>query len=381
MNLKREISIYFLVLLIFTSGCVERNHNTATASLQADSDLSYDMEEIPVYENLSLQHNEQIHILDANQDYLLINIFEDYTQEDENFREVGYNSESHRLVLFSLDKDRIIESCDISSSTYITDGILTKNGFAFITITLAINQPSVCNLRIHQNSNNEWQIFLGEYPLDGLSDPRLAPLKDGYFAYSYYEESTGSFGVNTVDPSGNITTQLTLTDDGKTEFLRNTMVGNNNNYMFFAAVDSVGTFFIGNEYCISHKFALEANERIYDYCLLDHCCLMTFEIIDDNDNSRKVAELRDFEGKLIFTQENVTYFRLVSDKTDYALGINMGYQSYLIKVSKSKIVSIRIDCPASPVVFYSIGNSNFIVHFYYPMNGGKLGVYTLKVSS
>ena len=150
--------------------------------------------------------------------------------------------------------------------------------------------------------------------------------------------------------------------------------------MFFAAVNAVGTFFVGDESGVHREFVLATNERIYDYCLLDDHCFMTIETIAEDGSSQKTAELRDLNGVLISKQDDVTYFRLVSDWAHNVLGIDMSYRAYLISldINEASINVTSLDVQQAPVLFYMIDKDEFLLHFDYSINGSKLGFYRLS---
>ena len=381
MKSKLIIIVLTLLLCLFLQGCnsLVPNGDSKSSSITTDNQKTIkEIKEIPFYDKLNLAEYEQVSILDASSNLVLINIFEDYKQGNSNYREVGFNSFSHRVEIFNLNSKTISESHEILDGEYCTNGIFTNDGFAYVTIKPKKESLSTCNLVI-RNKNGLTVTLLGDYSSGGYSEPQLAALDGGRIAYSYYDQKTCEFGVKTINPDGLIKTQLTLKEDGKTEFLMNTLGGNHNKFLFYCAVNSEGTFYIGDENGISNSFALAENERIYDYCLLRDSCLMSIETIGSDGNSQKDTVLRDYSGRTVSKLENTIFFRTVSNNDSIVLSIDNNYQPYLIKADRTGIYYEKISIRAAPVLFYAIDAAHYLAHYNYSFNGSKLGLFEITI--
>jgi hypothetical protein len=291
----------------------------SSSSIIIESNMSTcELSEIPFYERLDLRKNEQVIIMDVRGSHLLLNIFEDYPPDDSNFREVGYNSVSHAVAVFDYKKGEIIELRKLEELDYVTDGVFVENGFAYVIMKLDRSGYSSCKLII-VNGNNVLETDLGKYDSSGYSDPRLAVLKNGNIAFSFYDKDSKEFGVKTIDSGGRLTPQIVFVDDGKTKWLTNTLYSNGIEYIYFSAVDELGTFLIGDIDGIKSKFTLAENERIYDYCFLkDSCCFMTIETIDKNGLSKKECIVRSYSGQtLTRNPKNGIYYRITSNNENF----------------------------------------------------------------
>lgn len=383
--MKRIVLILFISsMLVVCSACEAIKAQstkpiiTPSESQTQESDpLAVNLSEIPLYEVLGLSEAEQVLILDVSEDRLLINVYTDYTQDNPQFKEEGYNSVTKELKIYDTSEDRIVMSLKMPDGVFCTDASFLGDAFAYVTVSPTKDAPAKYNIEVYDGTTTSI-ITSGECLETGYDEPQVEALGDTQFAYSFYDYETNMFGVNVSSTQGEITPQISLVDDGSTEHLRTTLCGNGAEYIYYAAVKSKGTIFVGNADNLTHQFVLPQTERIYEFCFLENRILFTMEKSDANSTKKEIV-IKDYEGNNLLARECEALYRLKSNGKDTVLGIDGKYTAYLVHVSDDEISSQIIDVESAPVQFNCLNDNTFLLHYYRGNNEGHLRLLRLTI--
>lgn len=382
----KQIKIFSVALsiaLLFLSSCCTNVDSPAVPTpnqpLDTYSETPYSqgetIPELPFYEKLALSASEQVSILDVSESRLLLNVYSDYAEDEPQFKEEGYNSTTKRLEIYDMCEERIALSLNLKNGVFCTDASLVGDSFTYVAVSPAWGEPAKYSIEIYDGATS-FTIASGESFETGFDEPQVEALGDTCFAYSFYNQNTRAFGVNIASLEGKITPQVSLVDDGATEHLRTTLCSNGKEYIYYAAVNSTGTIFVGDAKCIVSQFSLPKAERVYEFCFLENSILFTMEKTN-TESAKKEIIIKDLNGKNILEQESNVIYRLKSDGKNMVLGVDGKYQTYSVNFLGQDIIVQKIDLQAAPVLFYSTGEESFLLHFYRSMNGSELSLLQL----
>lgn len=378
------LSLLVSGMLLLCSACqteqkplVQPTDSLPESQIQDNTLLSMDISEIPFYEVLQLSENEQVTILDVSENRLLLNIYKDYEQNDPQFKEEGYNSATKRVEIYDISEGQTVSSLEMPSGAFCTDACFLQDGFAYVTLSPVKGEPAEYSIEVYENGNTTI-ITSGICFETGFDEPQVEAMGDTVFAYSFYDLETKRFGVNIASAQGKIVPQISLVDDGSTEHLRTTLVGNGEKYIYYAAVESKGTIFVGDEKQLEHQFALPRTERLYEYCFVENGILFTMEKSDAG-TANKTFVVKDFEGNNLLENGSTALYRLESNGENIVLGIDGNYSEFLIYITENNISTLKLDVDTVPVRFYCLSDGTFLLHHYRTHDGSAPTLLRLTV--
>jgi hypothetical protein len=88
----------------------------------------------------------------------------------------------------------------------------------------------------------------------------------------------------------------------------------------------------------------------------------------------------DYSGQSAATADGGYLLRMRSNLRDAAVGIDMSWAPYLLRISGGELAVSRIPLPATPAWFYPRDADSFYVHYYMDKWGGDyaFGLYILS---
>ena len=365
-----------LSTLVACGGSVSNKEKTSTTTRPTVSyiaDEAYTCQPVSIYDIVKLDAEQKIKILDVLGSRLLVNIYSNYQQDDPNFSEEGYNAITEKIIEFNFETGEISNTYSFTDG-YCSDAIfLDDNSIVYITLSPGFLTDYKI---IKVNGGVTQEIASGCCYANEFDDPHLARLGNASFAYSYSNVGFASndFGVNIVSAYGEITQQVHLTDDGKTEHLRTTLSDDGTRYIYYTAIDGKGTIIVGDQSNILHQFELPLSERVFDFSLLGEFIFFSLEDISDENSVGKIV-MKDLNGKTVAEENYDPLFRV-----DSILGIDLKYQIHAVQFINGNITIFKMDLPKNPVLFYNLGTTSFLLHYDYNTSPQKLGVFLLKFS-
>jgi len=325
-----------------------------------------------LYDLLQLNDDEELSVLDVKENILLCTVDREYTEDDPYHRYEGNNASTLRLFLYDISDHVVKEEITFDKGEFCIDAVIMDDSIIYALVTMdsaTKNEVFSCwiatddeTLLVHESNCTTM----------GEMGPYLVVLGGTTAAFSFYDPHTGNFGFSLISAEGREIPILNCYDNDETTMLWTELVSNGDVCVYFYGKNSESTFVICDKNGNATECAIDNRVyRIYNYAILENSLVFSAQDISvETEKIKQIIIEVDFGGNIIKSLDHKALYRLQSDGNNYAMGIDMSYQVYLVASNMNQLDITEIDIesvfPEGRAVLFASGKSGqFFLNYRY----------------
>jgi hypothetical protein len=379
-----------LALVMLLAGCTQNpdqlqgslsGDDSVTEGDQAAAEIGQNtkqriaVEEIPLYEQLSLEDGQTIKILDIDEHRILLAV---------NIRNA---TSTECIQIYDMRTEEIILT-EYLSDVYVFYGKFVEDDYVYSAVEAEKNLEVEAD---HIERESGYVRRVGTHPWEyaltkPLADEDVMPmpivLEDGNVVFIdcggvYYGEKTfmSEMSLVVVSPDGTAKTLFTPDVDQFMAYSR--MIAYGDGYVFRLRTSSGFEFYEGDKDHVERIMVFDNCRAIYPYWTsAGDKFLFSMGYGNDEVGITDIKTIVTTADGTIVTIDDVAYFRLTSDGNGTVAAIDSGWTQVILTVENGTIAATRIDLPAGITGFYPDGNGTLYAHLQ-SSDTGKVGLYKI----
>ena len=328
------------------------------------------VQEIPIYEDITLKNNEVIDILDISESAVFLAV------NTESELEQGV-PRTNALIIYEQDSRaatvvEILENSDL----YVTAGRMVEKDYVYT----AIASPSLPGGKgvVRRVGSSPWEFPFDADSIDGetLPEPFAMPSGDVVFILCGEQpDDNNAFRVVSVSPDGTATVIFTPENRAATGYTM--MIPYQSGYMFRYASGSGYQFCVGDENSVSPFAAVSDCRAVYPWWICSDDTLLLALGFGDNVNgitsTRNAMVTKD---GMISQLGDLQYTRFTLGNSGRIAAVNLDWEQYLLTFKNSALSAVRIDLPATATEFFRSNEGRLYAHLSNPRLG-RVGLFEI----
>lgn len=376
--------ILIFVLMLIISGCSESENNSDDKFQNTNGD--YKIQEITFASNLALGEKESVRILGVKDSNIFIEIEKNIKNANDPMG-IDTVSLADRLIIYDTKKEEIIYERKMEDESDCSSGILLEKGIAFIRMSMSNDSYGEYYL-YHIYNGIETLVASAAGTHDVFYDPQLMKLLDDNFVYTYYNPKSNEFGLNIVTPDIKVKQIEKMIDGSEWKFMRSSLYGNGDAYIYFYDYKGDGWFLIGDKNGAISQFQLAKNERINSYCLLGERVLFSMNLVDPASKETGKLIMKTYKGEEISERNQETLYRMASNNKDIVIATDSFFENHIVRINNKDEITVqdltvddRLDVDiedaldGTAVSIHYVSKNKFLLFFY----GNKLKLVEVEV--
>ena len=328
------------------------------------------VQEIPIYEDITLKNNEVIDILDISESAVFLAVNTESELEQGVLR-------TNALIIYEQDSRaatvvEILENSDL----YVTAGRMVEKDYVYT----AIASPSLPGGKgvVRRVGSSPWEFPFDADSIDGetLPEPFAMPSGDVVFILCGEQaDDDRAFRVVSVSPNGTATVIFTPEDRAATGYTM--MIPYQSGYMFRYATGNGYQFCVGDENSVSLFAAVSDCRAVYPWWICsDDMLLLALGFGDNVNGITSTHNAVVTKDGMISQLGDLQYTRFTLGNSGRIAAVNLDWEQYLLTFENSALSAVRIDLPATATEFFRSNEGRLYAHLSNPRLG-RVGLFEI----